>query len=194
MNRKQNELIRNMVEIAAMAALAFVLDFVQGLLPKIGIAGGSIGIAMLPIMFISLRRGAIQGLVTGLIVSCLQLIGTSMYIIPGDLAIIQVALDYFLAYTLVGLTGLFTPWFKNVTSSKDKVIVASVACIIGGLAKFMAHFLSGVIFWANNEYVGGPIVYSIIYNGSYMLPNIIICTGIMMALVVKQPKIFVIEE
>ena len=48
--------------------------------------------------------------------------------------------------------------------------------------RFFIHFLSGVVLWANfeefmafgREWVGRPVLYSICYNGIYMLPETVL--------------------
>ena len=54
--------------------------------------------------------------------------------------------------------------------------------IIGGVLRFLAHYLIGVFVWGKwmpDEFFGmtmtSPWFYSLLYNGSYMLPSIILC-------------------
>ena len=54
------------------------------------------------------------------------------------------------------------------------------------VARFISHFLSGVLFfWMYAPEGMSPIVYSAIYNGSYILPEMVI-SGIIIYLIVQR--------
>ena len=47
---------------------------------------------------------------------------------------------------------------------------------LGAFGRFFCAFLAGVVFWGKPEdYAGSVILYSIVYNGAYMLPDALIC-------------------
>ena len=183
--------IRNMAEIAIFAALGIVLDLIQGLFLK-GLFpnGGSIGIAMVPIFIMAYKRGLLSGILTGLIMGLCQMLG-GVYVLPGGNAItvfFQVSLDYYLAYTVVGFAGVVFNKYQN-TNNKTVYIITGV--LLGGFLKYLCHFLSGVLFWPTDLWnVGGPIIFSILYNGLYMVPSTILCLIIMVVLSKKQSHLF----
>jgi len=75
---------------------------------------------------------------------------------------VQFLLDYPVAFGALGLAGLFrgTPW---------------LGVVVGGAGRFVAHFLSGVVFFAQYAPRGtSPWTYSAAYNGSYMLPEVVV--------------------
>ena len=76
---------------------------------------------------------------------------------------------------LVGLAGIFS----HKINLKTKVIAYSwlfLAVLIGGLGRFISHFLSGIIFFAQYAPEGqSPWLYSAIYNISYLLPSLLLC-------------------
>ena len=89
-------------------------------------------------------------------------------------------LDYLVAFTPLGLAGLF----------KGKKWGIFVGTVVGCLGRFVIHFISGVTVYAQympEEFMGmtmtSPVTYSILYNGTYMLPNtilaVIICALLM---------------
>lgn len=166
-------------EIAIMAALAFALDFIQGpitrgLFPN----GGSIGIAMLPILILSYRRGFIYGFLAGLILSFIQMLG-GVYLSADQwyMIILQLLLDYILAYPLVAFAGIFREKYLNSENKTKKNAFLIYGVILGGFLKIVCHYLAGVIFWSSScpeGYFGGAYVYSFVYNSSYMIPNIIL--------------------
>ena len=187
------------VEIAIIGALAFALDIFQGgitrgLFPN----GGSIGIAMLPILIITFRRGTKAGLLSGLILSFLQLLG-GLYLSANTwyMMLFQLCLDYILAYPLVAFAGVFYKSFQQANTQKQKITFLIIGTLLGGLLKLLCHFLAGVIFWSSScpeGYLGGPIVFSLVYNGSYMLPNILINGLILCILGAKFHKLFTPED
>lgn len=197
------------VEIAIFAAIAVSLDFIQGSFFKgIWANGGSLGIAMVPIFIIAYRRGLLPGLLCGLIVSVVQMLG-GIYVVQGatfDNAFmkamgpfIQIMLDYILAYTVVGFAGAFAGLYAKGKDLKTKILWIIVGSMVGGLLKFLCHFFAG-FFWLNmgNEPFWGANdttwVYSLVYNGTYCIPNAIICTVIMVLIARFYPAILSIEK
>ena len=195
--------VRVLAEIAICAALGFALDAMQGgysrgLFPN----GGSIGIAMLPVLVISYRRGLIPGLLCGLILSLVQML-SSIYVINATNyenaflqvmgPFIQVMLDYVLGYTLVGLAGVFAKKFKTSETKGTRVLFVVLGCVLGGMLKYAVQTISGAVFWMNADtkfmgVQGGTWLFSIVYNGAYNIPNIALCAIVMSLLVVFYPQ------
>lgn len=188
-----------LTEAAFMATLAFVLDVFQGgIFRGIFTSGGSIGVAMLPILVLTYRRGFVPGLLAAIAVSFLQMLG-GVYAIADTWynVFLQILLDYVLAYPLVCACALFTKSYHQATTDKQRILALVFGTSLGGFLKFLSHFLAGVIFWSSNcpeGFFGGPIMYSIVYNGGYMLPNIIINAVIICLIAIKQPRLLNCEE
>lgn len=191
--------IRIIAEIAVFASLAIVLDFIQGPLGNVMFAnGGSIGIAMLPILVISYRRGLVPGLICGLVVSLIQMISgiwiysaeTSNGFIQVVGPIIQVSCDYVLAYTVVGFAGAFA---KKYANNDKKYLWLILGCVIGGLGKYLCHVISGAFFWPTEDWGMSSTGFAICYNACYCIPNIILCTGIMVIVHKLYPQFLNIE-
>ncbi len=193
-----------LAEVAIFAALAFALDALQGGIWKGAFPnGGSIGIAMVPIFIISYRRGLLSGILCGFIVSLVQMLG-GIYIIQGKTLdgaflqaagpFIQVLLDYVLAYTVVGFAGCFASLYKNSQAKGQQILWIVVGCCVGGLLKYVCHLLAGIWFWPGEMWGIGGIGYSFLYNGLYCIPNIIICTIIMVILGRFYPQFLRMEE
>jgi thiamine transporter len=132
--------------------------------------GGSITAgSMIPIIWFALRRGTRAGLEAGTVYGLVKLA------LPGAEFYhpLQVLLDYPLAFGSLGLAGIF---------KKHPIIGVGV----GMFSRFFIHFISGVVYYAAYAPEGmHPVIYSILYNGSYMLPEFII-TAILMYLLVKK--------
>lgn len=168
-----------LVEGALMIAMAFVLSYIKLYdMPM----GGSITLEMIPLVIMGLRHGVKWGTFTAAVHGIIQLIlgfSNVMYCATIPAMIGCVLLDYLFAFTVLGLAGLFLPLFKN------KLIGAAVGTAICGALRFLCSFLSGWLLWGSYAPKGWSVVYySLIYNGSYMPPNIII--GVIVILIIGK--------
>jgi thiamine transporter len=144
-----------LAEMAIFIALGTALSFIIVYpLPE----GGSITLAsMVPIIWLSLRRGPKVGITAGVIYGFIQLM-----ILPYVIDPVQLLLDYPLAFGLLGLAGFFP----------TKPVIGAA---VGISARFMMHFISGVVYWAPiYAPTLNPFAYSAVYNGSYLLPEFLI--------------------
>jgi len=195
----KNFSVKVLCEIAIFAAIGFVLDILQGGIWKGAFAnGGSIGLAMVPVFIISYRRGLVPGILCGLLLSLVQMLG-GIYVINGSSMdgwkqtfgpFLQIMLDYVLAYTVVGLAGAFAKPYWNADKFGKKALFIIIGCLIGGMLKYLCHSLSGVFFWPGEMWGISGAAYSWLYNGLYMIPNIIVCT-VVMVLIAKFYPMFI---
>ena len=183
--------VRTISEVGIFAALGFVFDELQGILWKgVFISGGSIGFAMIPVLIIAYRRGVIPALVTGLIMGVLD-IATSAWIIHPA----QLFLDYILPYALVALAGLVKPLYNRASNRKEQILWLIIGTLIGGMAKFLSHYLSGVIFFNNPATFNWGLnnmqawLYSFIYNFAYVGPCIVLSAGLIVVVQVAAPRV-----
>lgn len=176
----QNRLL-SLTEIAIFTALAVVLDrLTLFTMPQ----GGSVTLAMLPIFIIAFRRGGAAGLLCGFLVGLIQLIFGGYF-----LNLFQVALDYLLAYAAVGLAGFFR-------SGKQAPGLPALLLggLLSGLARFASHFLSGIIFYGEYAPEGTPVwIYSLIYNGSFMVPCALIALLALVIIYKARPSFFAVN-
>jgi len=155
----RNVRVRILVESAVMIALATVLSLIKVYsLPQ----GGSITLgSMLPILFIGFRWGARAGLATGVVYGVLQYIVEPFFVHP-----VQVILDYPVAFGLLGLSGLF----RGPTA-----LSGALGAFTGLGGRYLAHFLSGWVFFAEYAPAGtSPVVYSLVYNATYLGPELVV--------------------
>ena len=178
----------NLVLAGVMIAMGTALGFVKPFeLPY----GGAITLcSMLPVMFFSYRCGLKGGLSAGLVFSVLQLLfgldalkGISAMMVVGS-----IFLDYILAFTVLGLAGMFRGKIKNDAAA------FTLGSFVSMMLRYFCSFLSGWVLWASfNEtadmqgFIASffpalgnlsgtalAVVYSLVYNGSYMIPEIIL--------------------
>ncbi|SES74010.1 energy-coupled thiamine transporter ThiT [Anaerobranca gottschalkii] len=152
MNRRQ---IKILVETSMMLALAFILSYFRiGQMPQ----GGSISLQMIPIFLIALRWGFKAGTIAGVAFGVLKIIGPGFWFAHP----IQVILDYPLAFGVIGIAGLLRD---------NQLLGISIA----GLLRFLAHFISGIVFFGQYAPEGQSVfIYSLIYNATYMVPEILL--------------------
>ena len=187
--------IKVIVEIALYASIAFAIDLLAGGLSRfLFINGGSLSIAMLPIIVLTYRRGFIPGLICGFIVSIMQMLG-GVYAVAGSWyhVLLQILLDYLLTYPVVALCAIFVKAFYSTEKQNKKYLFLILGVVVAGTAKFLCHFLAGVIFWSESiawkSFEGLPVLYSLVYNGAYCLPNIILCAILLVLIYKLQPQL-----
>lgn len=156
---------RMLCEGAIMVALALVLNQLKIFrLPN----GGSITLEMLPIFFYAVRWGVGPGLLAGFAFGLLQMF------IDGAVAWgwQSLLLDYLVAFTPLGLAGLF----------KGQRWGIFAGTVLGSVVRFIVHFISGITIYAIvaptelfNMTFTSPWMYSLAYNGSYMAIDMALC-------------------
>ena len=166
---KKHRSIRALTAGAIMIAVAESLSF----LPLYTLPwGGRIDFAMLPILLFCTR----WGFAPGMLVSCAHAVLQTMF--EGGIAIGWESIigDFLLAYAVLGAAGLFKGKF---------CLGAIVACT----ARFLVHYVVGATIWA--EYMPGeffgmtmttPWFYSALYNGAYMLPDLLLILAVYLLL------------
>ena len=207
---------KRLTESAMLLAIAIVLELISKMfIPEQPFGGQVTVVAMLPIVLIAYRHGCRWGFVASFAYALLQMaLGAktvSAAFLPGYFgdgamignAVVMCALDYILAYTLLGLGGIF----RNVIKRRGLALMCG--SIVALFARFLAHVLSGYILfsgWAEWYFTqeGFPAwgekivaslspdmlgwVYSVVYNGMYMVPEIVM-TAVAALIIAKVPKI-----
>lgn len=156
--------VKVLAETAVMVALFGALYAIKVfMLPQ----GGAITLAsMVPIFLLALRRGPRVGMIGGGVAGLVALVEDQFVYNPFGMF-----LDYPLAFGLLGIAGFFPkkPLFG---------IVAATG------ARFCAHFVSGVLFFASFAWTGwNPYAYSAAYNAGFLIPEMAISLVIMFVLI-----------
>lgn len=172
---------------AMMIALATVLCWIRVIkLPW----GGSVTLmSMLPIMLYSIKYGVKKGMVISFLFSLVQLAqGISDGLLGWGLTpltlIACIFIDYIGAYSVIGIAGMF----RNKGTAG-----CVIGIIIAGIMRFAFHFVSGVLIWHSFGQLWegfateNELLYSFVYNGAYMLPEILF-TLIGAVILIKTPQ------
>ena len=207
---------KRLTESAMLLAVAIVLELVSKMfIPELPFGGQITLVSMLPVVLISYRHGVKWGLISGVAYAMIEMASGAKTVTaafqPGYFgdgtmilnALIMCLLDYLLAYTMLGLGGVF----RNRIESRGKALCCGVLVALG--CRYAAHIFSGYILfsgWAEWFFTqdGFPawganlvaslnpaalgMLYSIVYNGMYMIPEMIF-TAVAAVLVARNPKI-----
>ena len=151
-------------EIVVVVALSYALNLI--VLFRMPQGGSVTVVSMVPILWLALRRGTKIGVLAGVIFGLVDMMPQPFVVHP-----VQFLLDYPLAFGSLGLAGLF-----------QKHPIAGV--VTGIFGRFVCHFVSGIVFFAMYAPSGmNPAVYSAIYNGSYLVVELVFSIVIMYVLV-----------
>ena len=150
---KKTHSVKRLVTSAMAIALATLTSFIT--IFKMPMGGSVTLFSMLFIVLIGYWYGIKVGLTAALAYGVLQLL-----LDPYILNIPQVLLDYILGFGALGLSGIFS-------NSRHGLIKGYIVGVIG---RFICSFLSGWIFFAvyTPEFFNSAILYSVVYNGSYI--------------------------
>ena len=157
---------RVLAEISVTVALSVVLNYIKVFqLPQ----GGSITLgSMVPVLLLAYRRGPKVGVTSGVVFGLVQMALDGWVYHP-----LGMLLDYPLAFGVLGIAAFFKKY-------------PLIGVVVALAARFLSHFVSGVVFfWMYTPEGMSPVVYSAIYNGSYILPEMII-SGILVYLLVQR--------
>lgn len=170
-----NKTVRKLTESAIFIAIATVLSFLKIDLP---FGGGVTIVSMLPLVIVSHRWGWKWGVFTAFAYGVLQMLfglDNVGYATTFLTAVGVIFLDYIIAYTVIGLSGIFD---KPCGKTRKSVCIGIAVTFF---LRFLCHYITGVWIWGGwmpesfmNMTMTSPWVYSLLYNGWYMLAELIL--------------------
>ena len=198
---KTQRLTVSAVMLAFATVLAIVCEFIPFL--NLPFGGGFTVASMLPIVVVSYMYGIKWGFFTSFAYSVVQIVislimgktvlalftPTSDDYMGIGIAFAIIIIDYLLAYTVLGIGGIFRGCIKH------KTLALVLGVIVALSLRYVCHIVSGYIFygaWAEwffeqdgfysigatilSAFSGKPLalIYSVFYNGLYMIPEIVI--------------------
>ena len=207
---------RRLTESAMLIAVAIVLELVsKAFIPSLPFGGQITAASVLPVVLISYRHGVKWGLVSGVTYALLQMVlgakNLSAAFQPGYFgdgvmifnAVLMCVLDYLVAHSMMGFGGTFRNRIQN------RGLALMCGCLLSLGLRYVAHVASGFILFSDYaewfftqegfpawgavlverlspEMLG--FVYSAVYNGFYMLPEMIVA-AVAALLIARIPKI-----
>lgn len=198
--------VRILTEGAIMVALATILSFLK--LWKSPYGGSVTILSMAPIIIYSMRRGLKAGLLAGFAHALIQLLLglEDVAWVPTPMGIFLCILtDYLIPFTLLGLGGLFRDVKFTQDTTKNLMIAAALGALLVTVLRYVSHIVSGAVIWyaLDLEWYAddpthivnlyGPWTFSMIYNGIYMVPEII-ATTIGTALLARVPQLATVSD
>ena len=206
---------KRLTESAMLLAVAIILELLsKTFIPEMTFGGQLTIVSMLPVVLISYRHGMKWGFLATFTYALIEMVLGGKTVVaafqPGYFddgtmignALIMCALDYVVAYTLLGLGGIFRNRIKNPGIS----LMCGSLVALG--SRYLAHIASGYILfsgWAEWFFTqeGFPawgaelvaslspnmlgLVYSVVYNGMYMIPEMIFTA--IAAVLIARPQI-----
>ena len=207
---------KRLTESAMLLAVAIVLELISKMfIPEQPFGGQITIVSMLPVVLISYRHGMKWGFAASFTYALLEMVLGAKTVgaafLPGYFgddtmivsALIMCLLDYVLAFTALGLGGIF----RNRIRKPGTALLCGSLVALG--ARYLSHIASGYILfsgWAEWYFTqeGFPawgaqlvqalrpellgLVYSVVYNGFYMLPEMVF-TAVAALLIARIPGI-----
>lgn len=193
---KKTNLLK-LTECAIMLALATVLSFIKIIQMPMG--GAVTLCSMLPIMLIGIKYGNVTGGLVGLMYALLQLVldlpgGNVFYMGMSAGVVIVVALfDYLVPFTVLGLAGTF----RKIKTEKIPMLGSYIGVVLAVIIRFVCHFITGFSIWGQWAPEGmSKYYYSLIYNGTYLLPElgITLVVAVILLQVPQMRKMLIINN
>lgn len=187
-NLNQSSVNREKIMSVAAGGICLALAEVLSLLKVYEMPqGGSVTPAsMLPIILFALCFGPVWGLGVAFLYSILQMLIGGYIMAPA-----QVLCDYTLAFTALGTAGFFA------AKSSERIAEANIlhrlrlipfwkimaATVVSMLGRLIFSFISGIVFYGSYAPEGQAVwVYSLAYNGTYLIPEAVITIVVLLAM------------
>ena len=179
----KNTKVRLLAESAILLALAIVLSFVK--IWNMPMGGSITLLSMLPIMLIAIKNGTAWGICTAFMFALFQLVQAIVegnvfpYCTTIGIVLLCAAFDYIVPFTVLGLCALGRKRFGDI----GIYIGIFAVCLV----RFLCHFATGIVIWGQWAEGMSKSIYSLIYNGQYMLPEMALTLAAAVILLSAKP-------
>lgn len=182
--KKEN--LKKLTLSAMMIALSTVLSLFK--LWEMPLGGAITPLSMVPVCLIGITYGTKYAIAPSFLYGVIQMMLSGIFgwgLTPAIL-IGAILFDYIFAFGVLCLSGIFSK-----RGTMGAVMGITVACIL----RFICHFISGCIFFRSFEIFNNPYLYSVAYNGTFMLPELIltVCGAIVLLKMPIIKKLFNIK-
>ena len=163
--------VLRLVVSAVMLGLATALSMVK--LFQMPLGGSVTLCSMLPVLLTGYRFGPKWGLGVGLAYGLIQMMLDFSAVLSWGLTptavAVSFAVDYLLAFSALGLAGVY---------GRGSVKKFAAGLTTAAALRFACHVIAGVTAYLSfvpEDWAGHPFLYSLAYNGSFLLPDFGIC-------------------
>ncbi|MBQ2840912.1 MAG: energy-coupled thiamine transporter ThiT [Oscillospiraceae bacterium] len=179
-----NNKTKTLTECAVMVALATVLSLIPIYQAPYGgtvTLGSMVPMVVLCIHIKDFRWGLLACFAYSLIQMMFGFTAPPTATLGYFIAVVM--LDYIVAFTVICLVNPLSKLLGN------SVFGVSVATAFVVLIRFMCHFTTGILIWGVYAPEGQPVwLYSLLYNGGYMLPELVITVVLAAAIYAVMSK------
>lgn len=181
---------RILMEGTVVAALALVLSFIP---TTIG-SSFTISLGMIPLTLFALRRGLKPALMSAFIWGILHFPASQVVY----LSVIQVLIEYPIAFTFAGFAGLYAKKVQKALSEQDMASARKniiFGTFIGTGARFFWHFIAGVVFWGSYALWGmNPWIFSLVMNGVSGVATAVVTAIVAIIVAEKAPQLYLPKD
>ncbi len=165
---------KKLTEMAVIIALAVVCSFIKVWeMPQ----GGSVALTMVPLLFFAQKRGVVSGCIAGGIYGLLSAAIAGVIYHPAS-----IFLDYIFAFGALGIAGIF----KSL--NLKKIVLGT---LLGVAGRFLFSLISGAVLFGSYAPEGqNPWVYSLVYQSTYMIPELLISSLALIFVYTKAHKLY----
>lgn len=189
---KSQKAIYSIVIAAMMLSVSIVIKEITEFIPFLNMPrGGSISLVMVPLVLVGLYCGPIYGFSIPILFSLYNFFrdGVTSWTPNTGAILLSLFLDYIVAFGIIGISSFFRKAFFE-KKSWAAIAALAISCVL----RFISHFFSGIIVFNNIYDYKGPVTpdwttagvtFSTIYNGSYMLPTMLL--GVIVLALLTKP-------
>ena len=173
MEKKLSNKTLRLTESAILIAVAVILN--EFTVFKFPFGGSITFLSQLPIVVLGYRYGVKWGFISGATMGLMNMmfnLAYFSYVTGIGSYIILVFSDYLIAFGVLGFAGGL---FRN--KIQNQMFGLTLGAFIASLLRYICHFISGITIWkgyAPSEALKAVLVYSLSYNGSFMIPEAVI--------------------
>ncbi len=165
--------VRRLTESAVMLSVATVLSMLA--LVDMPFGGKLTPVSMLPIFIIVFRYGVGWGFAASFTYGLIQMVlglDNLSYATNWMAGVTIILLDYLVAYGVLGFGALFRKRLGH------QWLEFSLGVAIGCVLRFLCHYITGITVWADPSGELPVALFSFLYNGAYMLPEMIVTIAV----------------
>jgi thiamine transporter len=149
---------------------------------------------MIPLTLFALRRGLKPALMAAFIWGILHYPASQVVY----LSVVQVLIEYPIAFTFAGFAGLYAKKVQKALSEQDMRSVRRnivFGTFIGTGARFFWHFIAGVVFWGSYALWGmNPWIFSLVMNGVSGLATAVVTAIVAVVVAEKAPQLYLPKD